>query len=109
MNDRHSRSHLQVFHPSYSQERIRSRPSAPIMERISIILVILFVTGCAEQGEPLPAPEHLYQTLLTRSDQASPGSGIDIFNDTVKDRPMAYALILSAEVQRVFHSNERSP
>lgn len=41
-----------------------------------------------------------YINLVRLLNPVSPGSGIDYYNNEVKDRPMAYGLILSAETKR---------
>ena len=53
-------------------------------------------------------PHRAYQSMIERFDNDFPGRGLDVFNDTLKDRPMAYALILLAEANRYFSTKDAS-
>lgn len=51
-------------------------------------------------------PEITYELLRQKFDVEYPGRGRDTFNDSLKDRPMAYALILKAEARRFRATND---
>jgi hypothetical protein len=65
--------------------------------------LIFFLVSCSQTNtellEPI-APGVAYGNILEGFDSASPGKGVDVFNDESRDRPMAYGLILSAEANR---------
>jgi len=58
-----------------------------------------------QTDEPID-PVKSYFSILNNLDANYPGRGIDIFNDEIKDRPMAYGLILSAEANRYMYTSD---
>lgn len=51
-------------------------------------------------------PEESYFEVLGNLDSLNPGKGVDIFDEDIKHRPMAYSLILRAEINRIKHTND---
>lgn len=74
--------------------------------RTTILLVATCLAACgpADPGLPVLDPEGTYMEMITRLDEQYPGRGQDVFNDSIKDRSMAYALILRAESNRYVHT-----
>lgn len=67
---------------------------------VFIAMAGLSSCGPQEPGLPVLDPMTTYHAMLGQLDPLHPGRGQDIFNDTLKDRAMAYALILRAEAHR---------
>jgi len=67
---------------------------------LGIVAVGFSSCGPGEPGLPVLDPLETYHAMLDQLDPRSPGRGQDVFNDTLKDRAMAYALILRAEANR---------
>jgi hypothetical protein len=67
-------------------------------------LLLLIACGPAGPGQPEFDPAATYMAMVESLDPDQPGRGRDVFNDTVKDRAMAYALILRAEANRYAHT-----
>lgn len=62
--------------------------------------------GPRDPGLPTLDPMTTYHEMVAALDQEHPGRGRDIFNDTIKDRAMAYALVLRAEALRYTSTQE---
>jgi len=71
-----------------------------------IIITILYLValGTISDSKNLP-PETLYQTLVLEVDK-NLGRGLDVFNNEINDRPMAYGLILSSYAREYSSSNK---
>lgn len=74
----------------------------PILPYVHLALL---TTGCTSAPARLQTldPVATYEAMLDRLDQDHLGQGLDIFNDSIKDQSMAYALILRAEANRYHH------
>jgi hypothetical protein len=74
--------------------------SLQMVGRLAMAMAVLSSCGPREPGLPVLDPMTTYHAIIAQLDPNFPGRGLDVFNDTVKDRAMAYALILRAEANR---------
>jgi len=77
----------------------------------SILLLALLLSGCRSEETPIFIPIDAltaYDSLLGHLEADSPGRGLDVFNESRRDRPMAYGLITSAEANRYRHTSDSS-
>lgn len=51
-------------------------------------------------------PFEVYEFLLLSLNPENPGQGVDVFDEKIKDRPMAYGILLSAEANRFKYTGE---
>ncbi len=74
------------------------------INKLFIPLFLLFTISCSNRAEQdkisFISPENAYSEIIERLDLSYPGRGLDIFDEQLLDRPMAYGLILSAESNR---------
>ena len=77
-------------------------------QTITYCFILLLITSCQKQSNRISYSDSLfyqeYNELISSLDSVYPGSGLDVFDDQVKDRPMAYGLLMSAEQNRYLHT-----
>ena len=74
-----------------------------------VLIVLLFLlASCSKQSSNQDYSTSLfyqeYQDLIDNLNADFPGNGIDVFDNQLKDRPMAYGLLMSAEYNRYLHT-----
>lgn len=67
---------------------------------MTLFAAIAIVAGADSPSLADETARDAYRSLLTQFDEQKPGYGLDTFKKLTADQPMAYGLVLSAEVMR---------
>jgi hypothetical protein len=78
------------------------------INKIIILLITISIGSCRDNVSKKTSfsAMDVYKLMIQNLDSLFPGRGKDVFNDEIKDRCMAYGLILSSEVNRYNYTKD---